>query len=166
MTEENYRELREGDKTEVFVPLFTKHYYLPFVFGCCRHALYFEAWLRTPKMGVLPTRYFPGLFKSYVSNCIMYTLYIDATIEHSGDYVARFKGYVLYTPSSHGRFTQSRNKTVTISFFRGMWIQWCKFECSVLIKIICNNVALKHSFQCSNSNLSHYRRVYLQFLKY
>ena len=123
MTERNYQDLREGNFTEVFVPIFPKSYKLPFTFGFCWHSHSSSViFIKVPKLekNQLPHKAgFPNS-KTHYSNCDVYTIYIDATEENSGIYEASFGGIVYYTPISY--VYEAIYKTVKITFFRGMYV--------------------------------------------
>ena len=123
MTERNYQDLREGNFTEVFVPIFPKSYKLPFTFGCCLLASWLNVvYVKVPHLprGKRPHEAgFPSS-KTHYSNCDVYTIYIDAAEENSGIYEARFGGIVRYTPISS--VYEPITKVVKITFFRGMYV--------------------------------------------
>ena len=124
MTEKNYQDLMEGNFTEVFVPIFTKSYKLPFTFGYCWHAHMLKVvYVKVPHLsrGQHPHQAgFPISSTHYSPNCDVFTLYIDATERNSGIYEARFGGIVLYTPN--GYVYEAVTKVVKLTFFRGMYV--------------------------------------------
>ena len=123
MTERNYQDLREGNFTEVFVPIFPKSYKLPFTFGFCWHATWLSVvFIKVPKFEKNRRPHEAGFpnSRTHYSNCNLYTIYIDATEENSGIYEARFGGIVFYTPIAY--VYEAIDKAVKITFFRGMYV--------------------------------------------